>query len=127
MKDNKKTSRFFDIKPRSFVKFSSSVVERIFTEFSFRTLHKKSSSNLIYKTIVNTAFGADIIHNLRIDEKNSIYFIKTDICDLLPNIENLCSNFTKKNIDTVSIKAQICCEVEEECETMEEVHSRLGL
>ena len=126
MKNNKQTSRFFDIKPRSFVKLSSSVVERIFSEFSFRTLNKKSSSNLIYKNIVNTAFGANIIVSKRTDEKHTEFYVNTDICDLLPDIEKLCSEHTNKNTDNVSRKAQICCEAEEEnCESSEEIHSRL--
>jgi hypothetical protein len=126
MKDNKKTSRFFDIKPRSFVKFSSSVVERIFTEFSFRTLHKKSSSNLIYKTIVNTAFGADIILSKHISQ-NVEFSVNMKYRDLLPDIEKLCSEQMRQKDDIVNKKSQICCEVEDDCETMEEVHSRLGL
>jgi hypothetical protein len=113
MKDNKQSSRFFDIKPRSFVKLSSSVIERIFSEFSFRTLNKKSSANLIYKYIVNTAFGANIIVN-RIDEqKHSTFYVKPDIADLLPRIETLCIENTKKSDNIINTKAQIHCEEEE--------------
>jgi monomeric isocitrate dehydrogenase len=128
MKDNKQSSRFFDIKPRSFVKLSSSVIERIFSEFSFRTLNKKSSSNIIYKNIVNTAFGACIIVSKQV-LTNIEFSVNDNICDLLPRIEKLCSEQTKKNIDIVSLKAQICCEAEEEedYETIEDVHLRLGI
>jgi hypothetical protein len=126
MKDNKKLSRFFDIKPRSFVKLSSGVVERIFSEFSFRTLNKKSSSNLIYKNIVNTAFGANIIMSMPIDAKHTEFYVNTDICDLLTDIEKLCAEHTNKNIDIGSRTAQICCETEEELsETTEDIHLRL--
>jgi hypothetical protein len=115
MKDNKQSSRFFDIKPRSFVKLSSSVVERIFSEFSFRTLNKKSSANLIYKNIVNTAFGANIIVAKRICEHKTEYYVNPDIDDLLPRIETLCIENTKKidKIININTKAQIHCEEEE--------------
>lgn len=113
MKDNKQSSRFFDIKPRSFVKLSSSVVERIFSEFSFRTLNKKSSANLIYKNIVNTAFGANIIVSQQIEVKNISYFVNPDIADLLPRIETLCIENTKKSDNIINTKAQIHCEEEE--------------
>ena len=113
MKDNKQSSRFFSIKPRSFIKLSSDVVERIFSEFSFRTLNRKSSANLIYKNIVNTAFGANIIISERIDEHKSAYFVNDKFIDLLPRIEKLCSEQAKKGIVSVSPPAQIACEVEE--------------
>ena len=113
MKDNKQSSRFFDIKPRSFVKLSSSVVERIFSEFSFRTLNKKSSANLIYKNIVNTAFGANIIVAKRICDKHTEFYVNPDIDDLLPRIETLCIENTKKSDNIINTKAQIHCEEEE--------------
>ena len=114
MKDNKQSSRFFDIKPRSFVKFSTNVIDRIFSEFSFRTLNKKSSTNLIYKNIINTAFGASIIQSIMVDEKKVKYCINADFIDLLPKIENLCTNHSRKNIDSVNGKAQIACEDEDQ-------------
>lgn len=89
------------------------MVERIFSEFSFRTLNRKSSANLIYKNIVNTAFGANIIISERIDEHKSAYFVNDKFIDLLPRIEKLCSEQAKKGIVSVSPPAQIACEVEE--------------
>ena len=114
MKDNKQSSRFFDIKPRSFVKLSPSVIDRIFSEFSFRTLNKKSSTNLIYKNIVNTAFGASIIQSVSTDAKNIKFCVNADLIDLLPKIENLCTNHSRKNVDSVNGKAQIACEEEDQ-------------
>ena len=49
-----------------------------------------------------------------VDEKKVKYCINADFIDLLPKIENLCTNHSRKNIDSVNGKAQIACEDEDQ-------------
>ena len=76
---------------------SAGVVEQIFKEFKFRTLSNTSSKNQIYKSIINTAFKANIICTQFGTDKNVSYFLNADMEEWLPKIEDLCTNFLRKN------------------------------
>lgn len=78
---------------------SAGVVEQIFKEFKFRTLSNTSSKNQIYKSIVNTAFKANIICSRFGTDKNVSYYLNEDMEEWLPRIENLCANFLRKTTE----------------------------
>ena len=75
---------------------SADVVERIFKEFKFRTLSKTSSKNQIYKSIMNTAFKANIIKSFMDDGKNISYYINGDLEPYLELLQKLCKNYAKE-------------------------------
>jgi len=92
---------------------SAGVVEQIFKEFKFRTLSNTSSKNQIYKSIVNTAFKANIICTKISDTKDVLYHLNPDMEEWLPKIENICTNFLKKTTEKYEGKVfieddQIC-------------------
>jgi len=74
---------------------SADVVERIFKEFKFRTLSKTSSKNQIYKSIMNTAFKANIIKSFMDDGKNISYYINGDLEPYLQPLQKLCKSYAK--------------------------------
>jgi hypothetical protein len=90
---------------------SPSVVARIFKEFHFRSLTPKSSKNLIYKTIVNTAFETIIIVSSYGKDKNIEWSIKGDIADKIPEIQQMITDYAKKVVREIPIEdAMIACE-----------------
>jgi hypothetical protein len=89
------------------------VVEQIFKEFKFRTLSSTSSKNQIYKSIVNTAFKANIICTRFEVDKNVSYNLNPDMETWLPRIEDLCKNFLRKTTEKMEQRVfieddQIC-------------------
>jgi len=78
---------------------SAGVVEQIFKEFKFRTLSSTSSKNQIYKSIVNTAFKANIIWTKISDTKDVLYCLNAEMAEWLPKIEDLCANFLRKTTE----------------------------
>jgi hypothetical protein len=74
---------------------SADVVERIFKEFKFRTLSKTSSKNQIFKSIMNTAFKANIINSYMDDTEHISYTINGDLEPYLQPLQNLCKNYAK--------------------------------
>lgn len=88
---------------------SADVVARIFKEFKFRTITPSSSKNLIYKTIVNTAFGANIICSVMDDQKNVTWYVNDDFVEILIPLQEACKNVPLKG----------CCLVEETIEVDE--------
>lgn len=74
---------------------TADVVERIFKEFKFRTLSKTSSKNQIFKSIINTAFKANIVCSKMLDEKNVTYYINEDFVEVLEPLINICTNYAK--------------------------------
>jgi hypothetical protein len=89
------------------------VVEQIFKEFKFRTLSNTSSKNQIYKSIVNTAFKANIICSSFGTDKNVSYNLNPDMETWLPRIEDLCKNFLRKTTEKMEQRVfieddQIC-------------------
>ncbi len=96
---------------------SAGVVEQIFKEFKFRTLSKTSSKNQLYKSIINTAFKANIICTSIGEDKNVSYFLNEEMKPYLAPLEELCKNFlrdaTKKLEGQVFIEDdQICVDEE---------------
>ena len=82
---------------------TADVVERIFKEFKFRTLSKTSSKNQIYKSIINTAFKANIIcTKISKDENdksvNVSYSINGDLQPYLESLYDICINYAKKQM-----------------------------
>lgn len=80
---------------------SAGVVEQIFKEFKFRTLSSTSSKNQIYKSIVNTAFKANIICTQIDTDKNVSYYLNQDMESWLPKVEDLCKNFLRKTTEKI--------------------------
>ena len=80
---------------RKQVKMSADVVERIFKEFKFRTLSKTSSKNQIFKSIMNTAFKANIIKSFMDDTEHISYYINGDLEPYLQPLQKLCKNYAK--------------------------------
>ena len=74
---------------------SPSVISRIFNEFKFRTLSPSSSKNLIFKTILNTAFGTNIILSERNSDTSMSWFINPNIIELLQPLEFAFQNVPK--------------------------------
>ena len=77
---------------------SPSVVSQIFKEFHFRSLSPKSSKNLIYKNIINTAFETIIICSKYNKDKHIEWSINENIEEMLPQIIDLVCNYAKKSI-----------------------------
>jgi hypothetical protein len=78
-------------------------IERIFQEFKFRTISKTSSKNKIFKSIVNTAFKANIVCSNTSKDKNGKsvnveYYINEDLIQLLEPLLDLCKNFFKEKV-----------------------------
>lgn len=71
------------------------MVDRIFKEFKFRTLSKTSSKNQIYKSIINTAFKANIICSSFNDDLNVSYKINEDLVEWLQPVYDLCTKYKK--------------------------------
>ena len=94
-------------------------IERIFQEFKFRTISKTSSKNKIFKSIINTAFKANIVCSFRDSvTKNVSYFINEDLVQLLEPILDLCQNFYKEKIILPPIMAGV--DIREDCSEEEE-------
>jgi hypothetical protein len=74
---------------------TADVVERIFKEFKFRTLSKTSSKNQIYKSIMNTAFKANIINSYMNDAEHITYCINGDLEPYLEPLQRLCKNYAR--------------------------------
>jgi hypothetical protein len=74
---------------------TADVVESIFKEFKFRTLSKTSSKNQIFKSIMNTAFKANIINSVYNDDLNVSYSINPDLEPYLEPLYNLCINYAR--------------------------------
>ena len=70
------------------IKLSSTIVDRIFDEFKFKYLNKKSPTITILKNIYNTYFGKDLVKSLP-DTSNHIHYI-TDVAS------NVLYEFCKK-------------------------------
>lgn len=87
---------------------STDVVARIFTEFKFRSLTASSSKNLLYKTIINTAFGANIICSECDDNDNIHWFINEDLADCLYKLEQLCKNCSNQQVLGGGCEVVIC-------------------
>lgn len=81
---------------------SPGVVSQIFKEFHFRSLTPKSSKNLIYKNIINTAFKAIIIVG-KSDGKHTEWSINSDLEEDLPKIQQMVANYAKKVIRDVAM------------------------
>jgi hypothetical protein len=89
---------------------SPSVVARIFKEFHFRSLTPKSSKNLIYKTIMNTAFETIIIVG-KYDGKHTEWSINGDLEPYIPKIQQMITDYAKKVVREIQIEdAMIACE-----------------
>ena len=90
---------------------TADVVERIFKEFKFRTLSKTSSKNQIFKTIVNTAFKANIIKTTYDEDLNVSYSINEDLEPHLEPLYNLCINYARgdEKVAFVADDEQIEC------------------
>ena len=71
------------------------MVDRIFKEFKFRTLSKTSSKNQIYKSIVNTAFKANIICSSYNEELHVSYKINEELAEWLEPVYQLCTKYKK--------------------------------
>jgi hypothetical protein len=82
---------------------SADVVERIFKEFKFRTLSKTSSKNQIYKSIMNTAFKANIINSTYDEEMHVSYFINGDLEPYLEPLQKLCKDYAKGVADATFV------------------------
>ena len=87
---------------------SADVVARIFTEFKFRSLTASSSKNLLYKTIINTAFGANIICSEKTDTGEMNWFINEDLADCLYKLEELCKNCCNQPVLGSGCEVVIC-------------------
>jgi len=74
---------------------TADVVERIFKEFKFRTLSKTSSKNQIFKSIMNTAFKANIINSVYDSEMHVSYYINGDLEPYLEPLQRLCKNYAR--------------------------------
>lgn len=77
---------------------SADVVARIFKEFKFRTITPSSSKNLIYKTIVNTAFGANIICSIMDSDKHVNWFVNDAFVDVLIPLQEACKMVPVKGL-----------------------------
>jgi hypothetical protein len=90
---------------------SSSVVDTIFKEFKFRTLSKTSSKNQIYKSIVNTAFKANILCSIRNEDGNVSYYINEELVEWLEPLYDLCKNYRRVKVDRIPLflEEQIEC------------------
>ena len=94
-KDNKSASLFIAPPNRKQILINAGVVDRIFKEFKFRTLSKTSSKNQIYKSIVNTAFKANIICSSYNEELHVSYKINEDLAEWLEPVYQLCTKYKK--------------------------------
>lgn len=93
---------------------SPSVVARIFKEFHFRSLTPKSSKNLIYKNIINTAFETVIVLG-KSDGKHTEWSINGDLKPYIPNIQKMVADYAKKVVRENPIDdAMIKCEDSDE-------------
>jgi len=91
---------------------SPGVVAQIFKEFHFRSLTPKSSKNLIYKNIINTAFNAIIIVG-KYDgkDKHTEWSINSNLEENLPKIQQMVADYAKKVLRDVSMEQNsIQCE-----------------
>ena len=100
---NKWESIFTAPANRKQINIDATTIERIFQEFKFRTISKTSSKNKIFKSIVNTAFKANIICSSVSKDKNGKsvnveYYINEDLVSLLEPILDLCVNFYKEKV-----------------------------
>jgi hypothetical protein len=95
---------------------SSGVVARIFKEFHFRSLTPKSSKNLIYKNIVNTAFETIIICSKHGKDKHIEWSINDGLVEQIPKIQNLVADYAKKVVREMPIEGSFidCDDFEEE-------------
>jgi hypothetical protein len=94
---------------------SPGVVSRIFKEFHFRSLTPKSSKNLIYKNIVNTAFETIIIISKRSIEHHTEWSINDGLVEEIPKIQQLVTDYAKKVIREMPIEGSFI-----DCEDFEE-------
>lgn len=92
---------------------SAGVVEQIFKEFKFRTLSKTSSKNQLYKSIINTAFKANIICTRISETKDVSYFLNEEMEPWLPQLEELCKNFLRE--PTQKLEGQVFIEDDQIC------------
>lgn len=92
---------------------SAGVVEQIFKEFKFRTLSKTSSKNQLYKSIINTAFKANIICTSVGEDKNVSYFLNLELAPYLSTLEELCKNFLRE--PTQKLEGQVFIEDDQIC------------
>jgi hypothetical protein len=94
---------------------SPSVVAKIFKEFHFRSLTPKSSKNLIYKTIVNTAFETIIIVGKN-DGKHTEWSINEHLVEEIPKIQKLVVDYAKKVVQELPIEGSFinCDDFEDE-------------
>jgi hypothetical protein len=93
---------------------SPSVVARIFKEFDFRSLTPKSSKNLIYKNIINTAFETIIIVG-KYDGKHTEWSINDKLIEEIPKIKQIVSDYAKKVVRETHIEGSfINCEDSDE-------------
>lgn len=99
IKEENKWDTLFGIPaPRKNVKISPSTLKKVFEEFKFRTINDSTSKNVIYKTIVNTAFAFNIIMS-KSENGNVTYFINDEIKNTLFALENMCKAATAINSD----------------------------
>jgi hypothetical protein len=114
IKDENKWKSVFSVPAsKKQIKMSAGVVEQIFKEFKFRTLSKTSSKNQLYKSIINTAFKANIICTRISETKDVSYFLNEEMEPWLPQLEELCMNFLKE--PTKKLEAQLFIEDDQIC------------
>jgi hypothetical protein len=114
IKDENKWKSVFSVPgSRKQIKMSAGVVEQIFKEFKFRTLSKTSSKNQLYKSIINTAFKANIICTSFGEDKNISYFLNFELAPYLPQLEELCKNFLRE--PTQKLEGQVFIEDDQIC------------
>lgn len=93
---------------------SPSVVARIFKEFHFRSLTPKSSKNLIYKNIMNTAFETIIIVS-KYNGKNAEWSINDKLIEEIPKIKQIVNDYAKKAVRETPLEGSfINCEDSDE-------------
>lgn len=84
---------------------SPGVVAKIFKEFHFRSLTPKSSKNLIYKNIINTAFNAIIITSKYGKDKHIEWAINSNLEENLPKIQKMVADYAKKVLRDVAMES----------------------
>jgi len=97
IKDENKWDTLFGVPAsRKTVKMSPGVLERVFDEFKFRSINRTSSKNIIYKNIINTTFGFNIIMS-KTEDGHVSYFINEEIEKTLFKLEKMCKEASAIN------------------------------
>jgi hypothetical protein len=95
--ENQWTSIFTTPASKKQLKMSPGVIDEIFKEFKFRTLSKTSSKNQLYKSIVNTAFKANVICSNVSASRDVTFHINPDLQEHIEAIVSLCQNHARKD------------------------------